>query len=850
MEKETKRSESSFIEQISQLLDPRYFDEKGNPLNMSSEFEDAMNWFEGTARKRLFRENRDMIRGKMQAFVAGADMPEGYTNVNVMGNYVVGNQPKNKYNKAALSKRAVGEAIYSRSLAQAFDEVLKEMSFTIREDNNYETPEQAFLAVEADSISKKGPYDGGTQDAGLKQVSTVLEGALSFKAMPEEDDAPYGEYLLSRREELAGYVDSSHPTQPSDWVERQSSHGLKATMRGFPFMAAGNSKMKRLWYELSKEMFFNTEIKWAEYEHYKNYTVDEFIQWTLKWLKDNDVKSTEWFNLRHAIIVIISRNQGAAFKIDVQDDFKWLGERKDFKWRIIAPVSAFVQAYSTLGASDLLKKIMATPGRIGLQTPSENKRRFNEFLQDAQTFEQILISSDFSAYDSTLSSRKMALNCGSFATLYEDEWTKDAMSLAATTLAHKIMIMPTYVDDDDGLYANFTHRDLDVFKGNKFHAISKARNLLSVHVRKQVEDAEKNDYRIRAFYFYKSYLPSGHILTNLVGSEVTISYGAFFVPYYLFKNGHITEKEWKQVKLAFGSGDDMVMGVSKRLFDLLGYKRLLELLEKAFLYFGMTVTASKQVKILINGYPIVDFLQEVYPQQNGFETLEPYKKFLRQMPAWPYSERYSKLPTVGQWVIPSGKMEAGLCSLNIKTAVKTFHRAGEIMRNISHETKYKPLIVDSIRNSANPYTYSSEFGINMSPFGGLEQWCGLVRNYGQGTVSALGSYIAKSGNEDVLKKTFDAEFETRAPHKASFARAYYSALKLDPDEVGSEVMSRTEGNETYHFLSVDFAEELMRVSGEIIAPIILDESVSTSAEQDQASDFVTMGDDPDDYEVR
>jgi hypothetical protein len=508
-------------------------------------------------------------------------------------------------------------------------------------------------------------------------------------------------------------------------------------------------------------------------------------------------------------------------------------------------MTAFAQAYCMMGMRNFVTNIVSTRGRIGLETPAINDARSNDFLRLAQALSQVIHSTDYTAFDSTVTGQELAFSCALGIDIYEDEWVKDSFVAAATSLVHKIMILPSMITDEEHIYEQFSKRELDYIKGDKYYAAKQ--NLTNMDLR---EDAipDEFDYRARAFYIWSGYLPSGHYYTNSGGSEVTLLSGKIYAKWWMYKHGYITREEYETEVLAIASGDDMLQGIPLRLYKAIGYQGVLDLLERAYADFGKIVKASKQIHILMNEFPIVDFLQKVRFQFIGEEYQPEYSKFMRQWPALPYSERYSNLPYLGQYVIVLGKMESGLCRSNIDNAarvmVDTLHGAHSLAVKDGYRTPISPVI----KALADEQVWHVNYAIENSPWGGLEPLLGLVKEYGQNLLSELGKYLAETGNVDTLIKNFDTELETRAPHRAVLARAMYRALGVKFVEQAGGAITGTEISTETHFYAIDMLQKMMEISKESVKPMVLDKQ-----KQVGIPDVVAGSDDeydnPDDYEL-
>jgi hypothetical protein len=786
------------------------------------------------------RSSKNDFRGKIFNFVEkNGNIAAGRTNVNVMGNYILGTPPDKNTDVVARMRRIAGEQMYASACCEAFNQYAKDTGFKHRTDEDYTSRKDALMALEADSIAGKGPYDNATPYTAINTVDTVLSNAAQTGLLPEEYHYTLQEGLNQRYEEYSRYTHRSYDFKASDYCEHMRKHGLKSTMRGFPFFAAGNSKMKEYWYDLTKWMFRNTPVRIAEIK-WKGRTVDEFIQDVLVDIEELNLEPDEWFGLEQTIIIPISRNQGSAFKTKWKGDKIVLtGERKDMKYRIVTPIAAFVQALSILACDDLVRNAKYTEGRIGMQDPDTNKRRMNEFIQSSANNDLPLISTDFTAYDSTLMTQLMCAEASMYAELYDSVRVKRGFVIAGLSLANKLMLLPVSISEVDKPYNKFHHFLMKNIKGVKsFNDKKIKKQLMWNHPDTANEKvSERYDFKAVLFYIFRSYLPSGHILTNTTGSDCTLLLSRNLVPAKLEIPGKMR---------ATASGDDCVQQILGEIYRRLGMEGVYDLLEQAYSTFYMIVNAKKQIKIKYKGLPLVDFLQHPYIQGPDSETIQDeYRKWMRQMGSWPVCERRSKLNPILQNVSVLGKAESGICSENVDMAAHITLYAGRNLHKLANMRKYHPIVHKGLLEG-DPLFYNRAYAIDRSDYLGLEQLLGLVKSYGQDLISNLGKYAAEKFDDIVAD--FESELETRAPHREVLARAFFKSLGKDAyEEAGGDYRFGT-GDFRTHFYSIEAFEKLLNFEGVEINPVVLDKPLKTGRDAGFQSDALDESQDPDNYE--
>lgn len=504
--------------------------------------------------------------------------PAGSTNVNPMGINIIGPNPKDVSRKDLLARRAIGEDYNEQAVISALNATSKELGFQKSEDDNYPTQDLAMYAVECDSISSKGPFDGGSIETALKVGQDLLANACKPSTIPKEI-APLIYAAMNRMsQDFAQVVDPKFSFEPEHYVDYMQSRGLANTMRGYPFVAPGDSLLKDYQFEASKLLFRNVpNLKFHKFNHSQWlathmrkkkvlkinelgqqqiveedwYSIDMFIEDIIVELhRDLHLKLSDWFRPMHNIIINVSRNQGAGWKVKYsKGEFK-MGERKDFKFRYVCPSGAFIQAWSIIASIDLIKNAPKTEGRIGLQEPEVNDKRFDEFLTRTEQRKKMIVSTDFSSYDTLLAIWLMNMQGLSWAILYEDETIRDALSMAGVLSATKFLVVPTYpeMSKNYGMKEAKYWNAIFIKGAARFIASKTAAGVKNKKLRQDIEMLKNDfDYQVRIVYNWQRYLISGIIYTNTIGSCCTLTMGRTLVPYLL----HKIRKEnmpWTKVK--------------------------------------------------------------------------------------------------------------------------------------------------------------------------------------------------------------------------------------------------------------------------------------------------------------
>lgn len=811
-----------------------WFDERGNPVNRESDFYKVIEDLEVFLKTKSGRGIRGDLRSMLERFVyRNGHVPAGNTNVNPMGTYVVGTPAADRSKVAKLAQRELGERMYVDSVVSGVNKVLKDVGFVKAEDNNYDDLKVAQLAHELDSLSSKGPYDNGQEDTAIRTVNTVL--ANSVDVTPDDPDydealGRWADYLVA---EYKGNVDTHSPVKFDTWVATMQSAGLASTMRGLPFHAKGNAKLQERHYDFMAWML--EPVVPADYKYKRGsfkeiqqnkWTVDEFIQATMVELFNVlKLQPLQIMNARLLLMTVISRNQGSPWIISYENGaFVTTDDRKDMKFRAVVPAPALPQAILLLASRPMVKAAPTLRHRIGLESPSVNDTRMMQFIRTAASNKSVLVSTDFSNYDTKLRSQYMATGMAVYAVAHDDPIVKSALLMGAISVTHKIAIFPTYTTDEGTAYSKHPNVTMHSVKGDRRVNVRKImRQTSNSKLKDQLsEDMKKFDFIARAFYIYKSFLISGIIVTNTLGSDCTDLIEGFLTAEWLWKNGHITKEEREIMTHMISSGDDAVSSIPQRLYDEVGYEGVLALISKANAHFNMEVNPKKQLQVKLKGYPIVDFLQKVYPQINDIDAdFYPYVKFIRQLMALPYNERMSKLDPVFQWVSTIGKLESGLCEENKEFAAKVLWEYGQNIYKIAREKGYKPPVPPHMYGDRKGLKWNKAYAVNNSTLGGLEQLVGLVKKYQQRTLSSLGKYLALESVGDAVDN-IEAELETRAPHRAQIAASIFASL-------GHDIYTASGGVERFgvdgadkHWIFVDVLNLLDEYSGGIVQEVLLE----------------------------
>jgi len=445
------------------VADDVYIDKAGKAMDRANEAIQVMKDFdEFLSETGMNRILRDRYRKIFKRFVEiPPNLPAGASSSNILGNYTIG-EIYGKRNPQTYARRVAGrlkaEEVNAEAIGNAASFVNSEMGYTRQENNDYDTFEAAAVAHMVDSLSSKGPFDNGEKDSALLTSLNLLEyGNRDSTPMDDGEKLVYEEFLAMRRLEYEGVIDSQFVCSSYDFASLMASRGLRDSMRGIPFMCPGNSGLTESHLNATKWMFkdiwpsFNidqiyiderTKVIQKEYEEASEivkkfgllpntYTVDHFIGDVIKEYLLAGNRLDEMFDLKQSIIIPISRNQGSGFKYKTEDFGKisLTGERKDIKYRLVTPVSAFTNAAFFFFCRDLIDSAPKTEQRIGLSTPAENSRRLSELISNIIDYKYYLDPIDFSFFDQSVMDWELILYCGLYFDLYNDDLVKQAFKL-------------------------------------------------------------------------------------------------------------------------------------------------------------------------------------------------------------------------------------------------------------------------------------------------------------------------------------------------------------------------------------------------------------------------------------
>lgn len=876
---------------------------------------------------RMFKKLFESLRLQLYRFtVTTAQKPNGSSYTNVMGCNIIGNSYADLHSLTKkpkiMAKRYTQQELYAKACLYGLNKYIADKSFTHTPDENYEDFDQACLAMEVEASSKKGPFDGGDEFVALNTIHDLLAGGANVQELDPEVLNYFKEHALKRTmDELADYVDRGFKYAPEHYVDRLVDKKISKTYRGFPFQSTGNVTLNYQQAYITRWMFagflddwlpdsekkFNSFVErrlkvWlarysaethpdgsVAYRDSKGryvtdkYTIDRFIQDVLCELKDRNIYATQWItaSMKHTFVCPISRHQGSPWSV------KWsrkgelvLGDQKDPKYRAVIPCSGFAQAMLIVATMDLIDNVPKTPCRIGLQDPATNVSRMNEFIRNAnEVLLSVLVSTDFTAYDTRLLSQLMIGNTVGYSTIYDDPWIKDAMIAAGFILSQKIAIFPTPVNSEDQVYNAYLNEQFNEIKGSKVSEYLRSSRSLNDGKQKTKllsQLTSQFDYRCTMFYLYKTWLISGIVLTNTIGSHCTAELGRDLCPYIITHDpecaAHILNNQvghhftsiqevqqwlselWNNPDtkfVAIASGDDCVNSIPAALFDVVGYDGVLHLLEMAYAKCNMVVNSKKQLRTKFLGYPVVDFLQNVYPQ--GFDprvprNVQPYTKITRGWFGMPYKERFSKLPLVFQYTSVEGRLNAYLCDKNLELAAYIAYYGGKFYHDAC--VKYR-LPVDVRRdmwNANDPLVWDKKYAIPNTQLLGLDWYFGLVKRYGQSATAEItrrivvdlkskyakdeSKFIDKAGR---LAEDIRQDLELRAPHREGYEQIVFS--KLDPTTADALGIDRTnQSKTTFRSLIPSLVTEIEKRFKVNIIPVELPAQSTVMAETDWTDD--------------
>jgi len=828
------------LQQIQSLYPSEWVNQSGDSIDHGDEAAQVVESLGDFLVSRSGKKITSELRRQLRNFYNGGNKQAGMTFVDVQGTYTCGVAPKSNEDVVARSKRVVGEEIYAQGLGYGTNETLKDIGFVANSDEDYPSRAESMIALELDSIGKKGPYDNGSPEAAIKTCDAILTSVSTIEQSDRQFDAVRLAYIQQRYDEYKGYVNSRFKIDFDSLIPYLQKKHIHNTFRGLPFLCAGNAPLKREHADMTLWMW--RRVPGFKYSQDRvnqmlksGATCDEFVIDVLKYVTyELKLKFSQWYSLEQSLLSGISRDQGSPFKFKMKDgQLKFADERGELKYRFVIPISAFVQMFLIACSIDLIDVAPKTAGRIGLQEPSINVQRMNDFIDEAARLENVLISTDYTSYDSTLPAWMMNDQAVVYALLYEDEIVKDAMSMVGVCISQKLVFMTTSADTAGKPYGNFKNWLMRNIKGDSSYAnkrwLSQLTGKRNKSIRGKIDEANtKLDYVCRLFYIYQGWLISGVVFTNTIGSDCSQELARYLIPAAAVSLKLIPSFSYGAP--AITSGDDTVASWPKQLYDSVGYHGVLDIIEKAADVFHVLIKKAKQLEVKYKGYPLVDFLQEAYVQVNDIGNQKPYKKFLRQAPSLPYKERFSKLYLILQWIIVWGKLDSALCEENIDFAARVMSYAGRFMQSQAKKLGYTPYIPSAMYNSRSKLYWNPQYAINESVFAGMEQLIGLVKTYkGQFLTEVTRYCLSKDSKLDpvALIKEIDSELETRAPHKVEMGRAILSNLANEfPDEVKVDERFEAKTGEGYVSLVPLFLSKFEEFSGVSVNALSLDEPLS------------------------
>lgn len=782
----------------------------------------------------LRRLTRSFIRN-------GSNRPAGDTNVTTQGLSLLGDRPKTTHQTAVLTFREIATQAFNEASINALKDISDQRGHTTNSDYSFSSMAEASFQVELEEAGKKGPYDNSTPSTATQAINNILDNASEYAPLEDwayevldvyfdELAAEYKEHMTeSLSEDLSGYADMI------------AKSGLKSTMRGAPYFAPGNSKISLHHIVTAKFMFNKSKHMQDWFDDNRNLTmknesgeevpitVDDHIQMVLNQLQTLDNLVEVMTSLNQLIQSTISRDQGSPYDAPVElDKIQWTYERKARKYRAVVPAAAYVQAIISVVLKPLVNAAPKLSHRIGLQSPDINDRRMNQYIRESYLSEFVLLSTDYSAYDTRLMTPLLALQTAAYKRVTDNQKVHDVIDIATVAMTQKMAVLPTQVNSKDTSFSKFPHIPLHRIKGDgRVNLLKYSRMTSDDRIKEKLkqEADESDDYMVQLFHIYKGWLISGIILTNTTGSDITKALAILMLNCFL-RDGLITDEEYQKGRtLIISSGDDCVMPIPKRLYDDIGYMKILEYIQEYAHRFNMDINASKQLRVKINGYPVVDFLQHVYEWTD--KPQKPYKKFVRQWMGIPYTERFSKLDPISGMVQTVGKAESGLCEQNLDLAVELISLTGIKLSQMYKKKRMKPRPTNRRIGKTEFFDIQPYTPIN-SQYAGLGPLIYLTQKYGQGTLSALGKHAANSLETDELIANLESELETRAPHKQELARELFSSLGKDAyDYAGGD--NRFDGTTTHHWLFVDVLNRVYARVGERIPPLELISQPDTGA---------------------
>lgn len=550
----------------------KFVEDNGMPKNLSQDIEKSLTAFTRFLKTtKSGRSVRSELRKRLNNFtIKSADREAGTSYVDVAGVYLIGPAPssQNLARADVRTRRMVGEEIIADVFWDTWDDILQESSFKYTEENNYESVEDLEMAVYLESGGSKGPYDGSGIETGIETICSVLDESSGDGSIPDEF-MPAVECAMNRH--YGEVMEKANPDMvfdPAKYTEYMFHKQLSNTLRGCGYLSAGDKVVTEWQHDwVVFILSFTTNFKndgfkysdlgkmWKkehsdpskEYKRFgftdtrKFYTVDDHIQMVMCYLKEHNLKLSDWYHPIMNVIVPINRDQGAGWKLDF-DFAKYKvkhKERSARKYRAVCPVGALPQAWLIMATIDLITITPTTARRVGLETPSVNAQRTIEKIRRSIDDNRIRIPSDFSSYDMTLLCALMILMGLAEAKCYNDEFVKDAIAMQGVVISQKLLLFPIKMRDreKEKIYAKHIHWDMrSVIKGDaKYNLQHTLAGLKNKEARKLAEVAseKKFDYSSAIFYIYLKYLISGVIVTNSNGSACSNAIASDLVPYYI-----------------------------------------------------------------------------------------------------------------------------------------------------------------------------------------------------------------------------------------------------------------------------------------------------------------------------
>jgi hypothetical protein len=766
------------------------------------------------------------LRSLLARFVKGGQKLRGTSNCNVLGTHVTGSNYGKDGSPAKakiISNMYNGEMIYAEAIAEAVDQTNRELQIKLDDNKEYTDLDSAVVAHQMESLMSKGPYDGGTLETPYETVRSLIDVLKQSHGIDSETLDDYNDFLTIREAEYKRCKTSTFKPDPNKYVVSMAERGISKTMRGNPFSCAGNKDFRdefigrwNLLWRNAAVMCVDSkfverrriEVKHEFDEYLKTlpkdgdikdpyhratqgkYTVDLFLQDMLVRYFANDLDPKDWWTPLHGLCVPINRNQGRGFnyKSIQNNDYtgcKLIGEREDkgMKYRPVVPAPAWVNALMHIGYGDLVANRPKSDFSVGLSYPEDNDRRMKRMIRQVINSEWVLDPLDFSNFDFTIPTKLMHLMICLYDKVYDGvRYMKNIGTATALLIYHKVLLFPEQLgyqsvkeieSANNGMVAGY----LNKIKGDPRHA---KRNTTSHFI-----NLTHDEYDFRAFYVSAphSYLISGIYLTNAIGSDCSNGTSYYAVPMSLYGK--------RCPVLVTSNGDDILYPIPLELWKTKGFDYRKEMSEE-FARRGFRIHPTKQSEILLNGKPLCIFAQLIYPQDDTIDGIGgPRKNFLRQVTSLPYDERVSRLALILQYIIPISRIEAGVDKDGVEYAGKILGKLAINCSKIAKKYHFRPknspdLLHKSRKLGDHSYMIISEKNYNgVDDCGGFKTMFGLIKEYGQDFIPALGRTMASI---DYLEK-ISGELELRAPHKEKLREILQATIRGE--------------NVSYHFYSID-----------------------------------------------